>query len=104
MNAFNPSSPNTVSIFPRRRVVPTGRIDIERHGNAFEARTRGISDFTLLLSPDAVDFTAPVQVTVNGKPAFSGIVQKDVSTLLTWAARDNDRTQLYGAELHVTVP
>jgi hypothetical protein len=43
-------------------------------------------------------------VTVNGKPAFSGVVQKDVSTLLTWAARDNDRSQLYAAELHIAVP
>jgi hypothetical protein len=104
MNVFNPSSPNKVLVFPRRRVVPTGRIDIERHGNAFEARTRGISDFTLLLSPDVVDVGKPVQVTVNGKPAFSGVVQKDVSTLLTWAARDNDRSQLYAAELHIAVP
>jgi hypothetical protein len=24
--------------------------------------------------------------------------------LLKWAARDNDRTMLYAAELHVTVP
>ena len=104
MNVFNPSSPNKIAIFPRRRVVPTGRIDVERHGNTFDAQTRGVNAFTLLLSPDVVDFTKPVQVTVNGKPAFSGVVQKDVSTLVTWAARDNDRTQLYGAALHVTVP
>jgi dienelactone hydrolase len=92
-----------VNIFPRPRQVPTGRVDIERHGNSFEARTRGVSDFTLLLSPDAVDFTKPVQVTVNGTPAFNGAVKKDLATLLKWAARDNDRTMLYGAELHITV-
>ena len=92
-----------VNIFPRRRQVPTGRVDIERHGNSFEARTRGVSDFTLLLSPDAVDFAKPVRVTVNGAPAFNGTVKKDVATLLKWAARDNDRTMLYGAELHVMV-
>ena len=93
-----------VNIFPRPRRVPTGRIDVERHGNTFEAKTRGIRDFTLLLSPDAVDFTRPVQVTVNGASAFAGTVQKDLATLLKWAARDNDRTALYGAELHVAVP
>jgi hypothetical protein len=87
----------------RRRQVPTGRIDIERHGNVFDAKTRGVSDFTLLLSPDAIDFTRPVQVTVNGAPAFAGTVKKDAATLLKWAARDNDRTTLYGAELHVVV-
>jgi hypothetical protein len=31
-------------------------------------------------------------------------VARDITTLLMWAARDNDRTMLYGAELHVTVP
>lgn len=91
-------------IFPRRRQVPSGRIDIERHGNAFDARTRGVSEFTLLLSPDAVDFAKPVQVTVNGSQAFAGNVKKDLPTLLKWAARDNDRTALYAAELHIVVP
>jgi len=91
-------------IFPRRRQVPSGRVDVERHGNAFEARTRGVSEFTLLLSPDAIDFAKPVQVTVNGSQAFAGNVKKDLATLLKWAARDNDRTALYGAELHIVVP
>jgi hypothetical protein len=91
-------------IFPRRRQVPSGRVDIERHGNAFEAKTRGVTEFTLLLSPDAVDFAKPVQVTVNGSQAFAGNVKKDLATLLKWAARDNDRTALYGAELHILVP
>ena len=91
-------------IFPRRRQVATGRVDIERHGNAFQAKTRGVSEFTLLLSPDAIDFAQPVQVTVNGAQAFAGSVKKDLPTLLKWAARDNDRTALYGAELHILVP
>jgi pimeloyl-ACP methyl ester carboxylesterase len=93
-----------MNIFPRRRQVPSGRVDIERRGNAFHATTRGVSDFTLLVSPDVVDFAKPVQVTVNGAQVFSGLLKRDLSTLLKWAARDNDRTSLYGAELHVTVP
>ena len=94
----------TWEIFPRRRVIPSGRIDIERQGNVFQAKTRGVGEFTLLLSPDAIDFAKPVQVTVNSAPVFSGVVRKDVATLLKWAARDNDRTALYGAELHIVVP
>jgi dienelactone hydrolase len=94
----------TMNVFPRRRQVPSGRVDIERHGNTFNARTRGVSDFTLLLSPDVIDFAKPVQVTVNGAQVFSGPVKKDLPTLLRWAARDNDRTALYGAELHISVP
>jgi dienelactone hydrolase len=93
-----------MNIFPRRRQVPSGRVDVERRGNAFHAATRGVSDFTLLVSPDVIDFTKPIQVTVNGAQVFSGVVRKDLPTLLKWASRDNDRTALYGAELHITVP
>jgi predicted esterase len=83
---------------------PSGRVDVVREGNAFIARSRGVASFTLLLSPDVVDFEAPVTVTVNGRPAFEGPVRQDASTLITWAARDNDRTMLYGAALSVRVP
>jgi hypothetical protein len=82
----------------------SGRVDIVRSGNTFEAHTRGVRAFTILLSPEVIDFTSPVKVTVNGRVVFSGPVKKDESTLLKWAARDNDRTMLYGAELKVTVP
>lgn len=80
---------------------PSGRVDVTRTGNAFDAKVRDVAAFTLLLSPDAIDFSKPVTVTVNGKPAFSGVVKKDPNTLLRWAARDNDRTALYGAELRI---
>jgi predicted esterase len=89
-------------LFPRR--APYGRVDVTRRGNTFEARTRGVARFTLLLSPDVVDFAAPVVVTVNGQRVQEGTVTRDVATLLTWAARDDDRTMLYGAALPVTVP
>lgn len=88
--------------FPHEQ--PSGRVDVERKGNAFEARTRGVREFTLLLSPDVVDFEKPVTVSVNGKVLFRGAVKKDVATLTKWAARDNDRTMLYGAELEIAVP
>ena len=86
-----------------RHVLPSGRVDVTRTGNAFAANTRGVAQFTLLLSPDAVDFSKPVTVMVNGKPVATEAVKKDVAALLRWSARDNDRTMLYGAELKVTV-
>ncbi len=89
-------------LFARNR--PSGRVDVTRTGNRFDARTRGVTRFTLLLSPDAVDFGAPVVVKVNGATVHDGPVTRDVATLLTWAARDNDRTMLYGAALPVAVP
>jgi hypothetical protein len=82
----------------------SGRVDITRTGNRFEAKTRGVQQFTLLLSPEAIDFGTPVTVTVNGRTAFEGAVTEDVATLLEWAARDNDRTMLYGAEIRINVP
>jgi len=88
--------------FPHTK--PSGRVDVTRTGNVFDAKVRDVKAFTLLLSPDAVDFSKPVVVTVNGKPAFEGLVKKDAATLLRWSARDNDRTMLYGAELKVAVP
>lgn len=87
-----------------RHLKRSGRVDVRRTGNRFDAVSRDVETFTLLLSPDAIDFAQPVAVTVNGKPAFNGAVKKDAATLLRWAARDNDRTALYGAELKITVP
>ena len=82
----------------------SGRVDIRRNGNAFDATVRDVAAFTLLLSPDAIDFGRPVVVTINGRQVFSGAVKKDQATLMRWAARDNDRTALYGAELKIAVP
>jgi hypothetical protein len=67
-------------------------------------KTRGVQAFTVLLSPDVIDFTKPVRVTVNGRVAHDAVVKPDAATMLAWAAKDRDRTMLYGAELHVLVP
>lgn len=56
------------------------------------------------MSPDVVDFSKAVRVIVNGRSVFEGTVKRDEATLVKWAARDNDRTLLYGAELPATVP
>lgn len=89
-------------MFARR--WPSGRVDVRRQGNRFEARTRGVSAFRLLLSPDVVDFSSPVTVLVNGSVVFNGMVAEDLRTLLAWNARDNDRTMLYTADLPIRVP
>ena len=82
----------------------SGRVDVRKKGNTFDAIVRDVAKFTLLLSPDAIDFTKPIVVTVNGKQIHNGIVKKDVSALMKFAARDNDRTAIYGAELPIAVP
>jgi hypothetical protein len=79
----------------------SGRVDLERSGNTVTARTRGVGEFTLLLSPDQFDFARPVKVIVNGRAAYDARVEPSVATLMKWAARDNDRTMLFGAEIHI---
>lgn len=81
-----------------------GRVDVARSANTFTATTRGVEQFTLLLSPDVIDFAKPVKVIVNGRAAFEGTVKQDVATLTKWAARDNDRTMVFGGEITIHVP
>ena len=89
-------------IFPRGR--PSGRVDLVRHGNVVDASTQGVHAFTLLLSPSTFDFWQPVRVVANGRTVFDGKVGPSVATLLKWAARDNDRTMLFGVELAIELP
>lgn len=84
-----------------QRTRPTGRVDLVRDGNTVRATTRGVSRFTLLLSPDQFDFGKPLKVVANGRVVFDGKVEKDTRTLLKYAASDNDRTMLFGAELRL---
>ena len=54
-------------------------------------------------TPDEVDFDEPIKVTTNGVVSYEGQVQRSVETLMKWAARDNDRTMLFGAELTIAL-
>jgi hypothetical protein len=89
------------AMFPRQR--ESGRVDLVRSGNRVEVKSRGVAAFTLLLSAEQFDLNRAVMVVVNGRAIFDGIVQRDIRTLLKWAARDNDRTMLFAAELAVTI-
>jgi pimeloyl-ACP methyl ester carboxylesterase len=94
--------PHVTLLFAHK--APSGRVDLTKEGNVVRATTRGVDAFTLLLSPDAFDFSRPVTVVANGKTMFDGRVTRSVATLMKWAARDNDRTMLFGAELPIKIP
>jgi hypothetical protein len=98
---FNPEEVDLppAPIFPRGK--PSGRVDLVRRGNVVEASTEGVRAFTLLLSPSIFDFRKPITVVANGRTAFEGMVEPSVATMLQWAARDNDRTMVFGAELKI---
>ena len=99
VNEFSPNQLMAMPLFEHR--AASGRVDLVRSGNTVEATTRGVAAFTLLVSPDAFDLTQPIKVTSNGKMVFEGKIQPSVETLLKWAARDNDRTMLYAAEIPI---
>ena len=87
--------------FPQRQ--PSGRVELERHGNLVVASTEGVRKFTLLLSPEQFDFSQPITVVTNGAPSFEGMMSPNVKTLLRWAAIDQDRSLLFTAELPIEV-
>ncbi len=88
-------------VFPHPE--PSGRVQLVRDGNQIAVVTRGVSRYTLLLSPEQFDFTQPFQVSTNEVLSFEGMVEPSPETLLRWAARDRDRTMLFGAELAIEV-
>lgn len=95
-----PAGPARIA-FPRP--APAGRVQLLRDGNEVRAVTRGVRRYTLLLSPEQFDFRQPIRVTTNGVLSFEGVVEPEPAALLRWAARDRDRTMLFGAELDVEV-
>ena len=87
-------------IFPRKK--PSGRVDLVRRGNVVEASTEGVRAFTLLLSPSIFDFRRPDHGRAPTAARYSRAwLNRALATMLKWAARDNDRTMVFGAELNI---
>jgi membrane-associated protease RseP (regulator of RpoE activity) len=95
--------PDVARIF-YARTEPAGRVDVARDGNTIVASTRRVAAFTVLLSPDVFDFTQPIRIVADGVTVYEGVPAKSVETLMKWAALDNDRTMLFGAEVQVRLP
>jgi predicted esterase len=81
-----------------------GRVIASRDGNRIAVTSYYTLAFTLLLSPEEIDFDQPVEVEVNGVLAYQGTVDQSARTLLQWAARDLDRSMLFSAELQFQLP
>ena len=80
-----------------------GILTISRQGNSFTVTAESVDAFTLLLSPEQVDFSEEVQVVVNGSLLFIGKVEQDMNTLLDWVVRDRDKSLFYTAALSLRV-
>ena len=94
-------APSPQQAFPH--ADPSGRVELVRENNNIVVVTRGVRGYTLLLSPEQFDFAQPFRVTTNDVLSFEGMVEPSPDTLLRWAARDRDRTMLFGAELQIEV-
>jgi acetyl esterase/lipase len=101
VNDYSPIDALVTPMFEHRE--RSGRVDLLKTGNTVAAVTRGVASFTLLISPDAFDLSQPIKVTANGKTVFDAMVQPSMATLMKWAAHDNDRTMLYGAEIGIAL-
>ena len=105
--AFILSPPDDMQAPPPRQVFPrpepSGRVQLVRDDNQIAVVTRGVTRYTLLLSPEQFDFTKPFRVSTNEVLSFEGMVEPSPETLLRWAARDRDRTMLFGAEIEIEV-
>ena len=80
-----------------------GIMTVSRQGNSFTVTAESVVAFTLLLSPEHVDFSEEVHVVVNGRPLFIGKVEQDMNTLLDWVVRDRDKSLFYTAALSLKV-
>ena len=80
-----------------------GIMTVSRQGNSFTVTAESVDAFTLLLSPEQVNFSEEIQVVVNGRPLFIGKVEQDMNTLLDWVVRDRDKSLLYTAALSLRV-
>jgi hypothetical protein len=78
-----------------------GLMQVTRRGNLIEVTARGVTEFTLLLNPEEVDFSREVEVRVNSKEVFNARVNQSMETLLDWAAEDLDKSMLYTVELPI---
>ncbi|PCJ42796.1 MAG: hypothetical protein COA71_04650 [SAR86 cluster bacterium] len=76
-----------------------GRVNLVREGNNIQAISDRVASFRLLLSPEVIDFTQVITITVNNVVKFQGMLEPSLETLLNWTAKDNDRQMLYAAEL-----
>ncbi|MGE0552694.1 MAG: hypothetical protein AB7R55_04635 [Gemmatimonadales bacterium] len=101
--ASEPARRDPLADDPFPHFQPTGRVRLERAGNRIALTSYNVAALTLLLAPDRLAFDRPLELVVNGHPAVRVPLEPSVRTLLTWAARDVDRTMLFGAELEVRI-
>jgi len=72
--------------------------------NRIDVHTDHVRQYTLYLNDELVDLSKPVLITTDGQASFEGVVVPQVDTLLRQARLRHDPTQLYPAQLTLSVP
>ncbi|HYH69473.1 MAG TPA: prolyl oligopeptidase family serine peptidase [Urbifossiella sp.] len=93
--------------FPNRNVTPAELQGDIKGGNVVALRARGVRTISVWLGRDMIDWTKPVQVTLNGSPAVGWrprVLEQDVSVLLEDYYQRGDRRMLYLARLEFQSP
>lgn len=72
--------------------------------NRIDVHTDHVRQYTLNLNDELVDLSKPILITTDGQVSFEGVVTPQVDTLLRQARLRHDPTQLYPAQLTVSVP
>lgn len=80
-----------------------GMVSVVRDGNIINVTTASVEAFTLLLSPDEINFDQPVAIYINDALRQSGRLSQEPETLLKWVAQDYDKSMLFTAELNLRV-
>lgn len=81
----------------------TKKIVAERDGQKINLTVEGYDKVTVRLNDDMVDLEQPVTITVNGKEAFSGKVERKLATLVKTFEEKKDITYAFPAEIEVGV-
>jgi predicted esterase len=80
------------------------RVRAERkEGNRIEVTTRSVKAFSVLVHDEMLDLEKEVEVHVNGKLAYRGIVVPDARVILEEARRFNDRRLVFSNRLRIDV-
>lgn len=92
-----------IRIDERTTIGQPAILQVSREANNITVVADGVTEFTLLLNPEEIDFTEAVRVTVNGSLFSEETVKQDMRTLLNWAQQNFDRSMLFTAELTISL-
>jgi hypothetical protein len=79
------------------------RVHATRDGNRVAVKTRGVKRVTVLVSDQMLDLKREVEVTVNDRVLFRGVVEPDARAILEEARRMKDRALVFSNRITLDV-